>query len=85
MQMQNGIVIAINRTRGMFIVQIEEGDFAVFELLSGVDLAVGDTLRGDLEALGHEELVHVGQRRRFTAYGQSGPSSMAACRRLVGA
>ena len=68
----------------MFVVQIDEGDFVVFELLAGIDIAVGDRIAGDLEALGREELQHVGQRRGFAAYGQSGPSSLAACKRLIG-
>ncbi|WP_158935213.1 hypothetical protein [Burkholderia sp. S171] len=82
--MQQGTVVVMNLRRGMFVVQIDEGDFAVFELLAGIDVAVGDRIAGDLEALGREELQHVGQRQRFAAYGQSGPSSLAACMRLVG-
>ncbi|CAD6559518.1 hypothetical protein LMG27952_06883 [Paraburkholderia hiiakae] len=82
--MQEGTVVAVNQRRGMFIAQIDEGDFAVFELLAGIDIAIGDRVAGDLEALGREELRHLGQRRRFAVYGQSGPSSLAACRRLVG-
>lgn len=82
--MQEGAVVIVNQRRGMFVVQIDEGDFAVFELLAGIDVAIGDRVAGDLEALGHEELRHVGQRRRFATYGQSGPSSLVACKRLVG-
>ena len=81
--MQHGEVVAVNGRRGMFIVAIERGDHAVFELLSGVDIAVGDRIAGNLEGLGHEELVHLGSRVRFKAYGQSGPSSRAACQRLL--
>jgi len=81
--MQAGTIIAINPQRGMFIVAIEGGDHAVFELLDGIDLAVGDQVKGDLHALGGDDLLHVGQRRRFSVYGQSGPSSLSACRRLL--
>lgn len=68
----------------MFVVQIDEGDFVVFESMADIDIAVGDRIAGDLEALGGEELRHLGQTRRFDAYGQSGPSSLAARKRLVG-
>lgn len=81
--MQVGSVVAVNARRGMFIVAIESGDYAVFELVSGVDIAVGDKVRGDLDALGGEDLTHLGSGRRFNAYGQSGPSSLAACQRLL--
>ncbi|WP_231586118.1 hypothetical protein [Pandoraea apista] len=67
----------------MFIVQIDDGDFAVFELLDGIGVAVGDRISGDLDALGGERLHHLGQQRRFNAYGQSGPSSLSACKRLL--
>lgn len=81
--MQTGTVVALNPQRGMFIVEIHDGDYAVFELLDGIDLHVGDQVRGDLEALGSEELMHLEQKQRFSAYGQSGPSSLAACKRLL--
>ncbi|MFP3802030.1 hypothetical protein [Paraburkholderia sp. SIMBA_027] len=81
--MQKGTVVAVNLTRGMFIVQIDHGDCAVFELLDDIDIAVGDRISGDLEALSSEQLLHLGQQRRFNAYGQSGPSSFSACKRIL--
>jgi hypothetical protein len=81
--MKCGSVVAVNPHRGMFIVEIEGGDYAVFELQGGVDIAVGDKVGGDLEALGGEELVHLNSRVRFNAYGQSGPSSLKACQQLL--
>lgn len=81
--MQSGSVVAVNPRRGMFIVAIDDGDYAVFELLSGIDIATGDKVGGNLEALGSEELVHLGSGKRFSAYGQSGPSSLKACHRLL--
>ncbi len=83
--MQNGKIIAINPKRGMFIVEIEggHGDYATFELLDSIDIAIGDSVRGDLDALGGEDLLHVNQARTFSVYGQSGPSSLSACKRLL--
>lgn len=83
MQSQVGTVVAVNQRKGMFIVEIRSGSFAVFEILEGIDIAVGDRVQGDLHALGGETLVHVTQGRSFSAYGQSGPSSRAACDRLL--
>lgn len=68
----------------MIIVQIDHGDCAVFELLDGIELAEGDRVRGDLEALAGEELEHLGQRCEFNVYGQTGPSSLSAYKRLLG-
>ncbi|MCK4118351.1 hypothetical protein ACI2UK_13960 [Ralstonia nicotianae] len=82
--MQEGEVIAVNRRRGFFIIAIDQGDYVVFELLSGIDISIGDRIRGDLNALGSEDLYHVGHEEEFEAYGQSGPSSLSACRRLLG-
>lgn len=67
----------------MFIVAIDGGDYAVFELLEGVDLEVGHRLQGNLDALGGEELFHLDQQCNFNVYGQSGPSSLSACQRLL--
>ncbi len=78
-----GTIIAINSSRGLFIVAIDSGDHAVFELLDGIDLEVGDRLQGNLDALGGEEFLHLRQRCRFSVYGQSGPSSLSACKRLL--
>jgi hypothetical protein len=82
--MADGTVKEINIKRGMFIVAIDGGDFAVFELAGGIDIAVGDRIRGELEALGGETLRHLGQRQQFDVYGQSGSSSLVACQRLLG-
>ncbi len=83
MKSQNGTVVAINHRRAMFILEIERGDFVVFELLAGIDIAVGDVVQGNLKALGGETLYHQGLGQSFAAYGQSGPSSRSACERLL--
>lgn len=81
--MQSGSIVGLNSKRGMFIVAIEGGDYAVFELLDGIDLSIGDRIHGDLGALGSGFLLHQEQQRKFSVYGQSGPSSLNACRRLL--
>lgn len=82
--MQNGTIVGVNLARGMVIVQIDEGPCAVFELLDGIEVVEGDRVRGDLEALGGEELQHVDRRCGFHVYGQTGPSSLSSCKRLLG-
>jgi len=82
--MQNGTTVAVNLGRALIIVQIDHGDFAVFELLDAIEVAVGDQVRGDLEALACEELQHLGQRCGFNVYGQTGPGSLNAGKRLLG-
>lgn len=80
---QGGRVIAVNPGRATFIVEIDGGDFAVFELIDSVSISIGDEVQGNLEALGSEQLVHLTTRKAFSAFGQSGPSSRAACDRLL--
>jgi hypothetical protein len=74
---QVGTIIEINRRTGMFAVAIDEddGDFVVFELQDSVALQVGDKIKGALDNTGSEELWHVGERREFSAYGQTGTCS----------
>lgn len=81
--MPTGRVVEVNAQRGMVIIQIADGEYAVFELLDGIDIEVGDSVRGDLGALGGEQLVHLESAQAFEAYGQSGPSSLSACRALL--
>jgi len=81
--MDTGTVVGINNRRGMFAVQMDSGDYAVFELLDSIDLAMHDKIRGDLEALGSETLHHLGHAEDFEAYGQSGSCSIEHARRLL--
>ncbi|MGF7192007.1 hypothetical protein JOE11_005080 [Robbsia andropogonis] len=69
----------------MFIVEIGNGsgDYAVFELLSATEVEVGDKLRGDLDSLGGENLRNLRTGQSISVYGQSGPSTLLACRRLM--
>lgn len=78
-----GVITHINPRNGMFIVQISGGDFAAFSLQDSLELAVGDVISGNLDALGGEELLHLGQGEVFNAVGESGPSSLQVCRRLI--
>ena len=77
-----GTVIAINARRGYIVVQIDQGDFVLFELLDSLDIAKGDRLAGHLEGLGSETLTHLGHTRKFEAYGQTGPSTLTACKNI---
>ncbi len=81
--MKRGTVTALNVRRGYFIVEVDQGDFSLFELLTGIDIAIGDRVSGNLNALGGEDLFHIGQQRSFRAFGQTGPSSLAACKRIM--
>lgn len=69
----------------MFIVAIDGGDYAVFEITDSIDIAVGERIRGKLDAMGDEKLLNLDQREVFSVYGQSGPSSLEACKRAIAA
>ena len=85
MSSSTGTIVAINQRSGLFVVQAGGGGFAVFELMDSIDLAVGDRVSGDLDAMGDDQLTHLGQGEAFDVYGQSGPCSLEHARRLIGA
>ncbi|PYE79479.1 hypothetical protein DFQ15_102212 [Xylophilus ampelinus] len=78
-----GTVTHINARNGMFIVAIEAGDYAAFQNLSSTEIAVGDRISGDLDALGSEDLLHLGEGEMFEASGESGPCGLQACLRVA--
>ena len=67
-----GTIYDINENRGMAGVLTEEGDFSVFELLSGDAVEKGDKVQweGDT-ALGDELLTNVTQATKFHVYFQN--------------
>ena len=81
--MKTGTIVQISPRGAMFIVAIDGGDFAVFEITDSIDVAIGDRIRGNLNALGSEELLHLDQSEVFSSHGQSGPSSLEACKRTI--
>jgi hypothetical protein len=83
--MPSGTIVEFSTRNSMFIVQIDAGDYAAFEPLDPIGLKLGDVLIGQLDAYGHEKLLHRSQRATFSVYGQTGPLSLLACRRVVAA
>lgn len=82
--MLTGTVTHVNASRGFFLVRLDDGSgFAVFESLSSTDVVVGDCVRGKLNAVGGQDLLHVGHGEVFQVYGQSGCSSQKACLLLL--
>lgn len=81
--MQTGTIVQISPRGTMFIVQIDGGDFAAFELRDSIVLHIGECITGKLNAVQSEELLHLGQGKVFSVYGETGPSSLKACQRLI--
>ena len=80
-----GTISHISPRGAMFVVRDDAGEFAVFELHDSIELAVGDRVRGELDALGAEKFLHLGHRETFDVYGQTGPCPLEECRRLIAA
>lgn len=78
-----GKVVIINRSSGLFAVQLEDGDFAVLEMLGGHTVEANDVVQGNLDELGGEEVLNVTQQMRMSVYGQSGRCTLEAARSLV--
>lgn len=79
----NGIIAAINPRIGFYAVKLEDGEFAVFELLDSHEPAHGDSLSGALDSLGSETLLNVTQRTRFDVFIQDTHCSEARARQML--
>lgn len=53
-----GTVKLINPRKSMVAVQIDHGDFTVFEVLSSHEINLGDKIVGNLNSLGSETLYN---------------------------
>ncbi|GFM38294.1 hypothetical protein [Desulfovibrio psychrotolerans] len=62
-----GIVIAVNRIRGMVAVQLEDGDHIVFESLGG-DFSKGDIVSNIKDEHGDQEVMNVTEGSRESIY-----------------
>lgn len=79
-----GTVKFINEQRGMVAVLTEDGDYSIFELVSGDSVEVGDQVRWeDDTALGHEVLSNLSQRSKFEVYSQNHHVSQAILRQQL--
>lgn len=78
-----GTILELNPAKGMFIVALGDGQHAVFTLYSHAALAPGATVSGALQTQGSEWLLDDASRQHFEAFGESGPTSLEECRRLL--
>lgn len=73
----------------MFLVHVDEGAYVVFELIQRLRLgqrdgvAIGDRICGPLHALGRTQIANLTRACQLRVYGQTGPSSLTACRRVM--
>lgn len=83
----NGTVEEIEDRRGMALVHVDEGAYVVLELIQrlrfGEGLAPGDRVSGPLHALGKIQIANLTRDCQLRVYGQTGPSSLTACRRVM--
>ena len=61
------------------IVLIDGGGHAVFDLLGTTDIAVGDRVSGELNAVGLQELLHLPDGQVLKVFGQTGASNLKVC------
>ena len=79
----NGKVVHESRKRGYAVLSVEDGNFAVFEVLDRTELKPGCQVRGNLHATGFVSLVDVTSGNRFSAYGHTGPGTLEDCARIL--
>jgi hypothetical protein len=61
--MEKGTVEAVNERRGMFAVRCEQGGYAVFELVSWIEVKRGDLLEWSKRELGRMTLTNLSQEK----------------------
>jgi hypothetical protein len=66
------IVVLMNLSRGMIAAQTEDGEYVIFELLSGSAIEIGDTIsHEDFYSLGSEDYNNVTKREVMNVYVQN--------------
>ena len=79
-----GTIFEINENRGMVGVLTENGDFSIFELLSGDSVEKGDEVRWENDTgLGDEVITNLTQRESYEVYFQNHHVSKAQLRRQL--
>ena len=63
-----GKVTFINTKRGLYAVQVEEGDYTVFELLDTCEISLHDAISGNLDSDGGETLFNKTKNEKFEAF-----------------
>ncbi|WGZ35915.1 hypothetical protein O4443_07895 [Xylella fastidiosa subsp. pauca] len=80
-----GTVRAMNPRRGMLVIEIDGyGHFSIFEILDGVDIKIGDEVRGKLDTTGSQKLMHSASRRWFEVYGEGGYARLESACKSIG-
>ncbi len=82
--MHPATILHINTRNGMFVIKHDDHAYCVLELYDSIDIAVGDRIRCEINALGSHEAFHCGEGQTFTVIGQSGECGLHAALRLAG-
>lgn len=77
-------ILHINARNGMFVIKHDGHAHSVLELYDSIDIAVGDRIRCEINALGEHEAFHVGEGQTFTVIGQTGETSLNGALRNAG-
>ncbi|RZL39867.1 MAG: hypothetical protein EOP35_02615 [Rubrivivax sp.] len=75
-------IVDYNPARGMIIVSLEDGSHAVFTLRSHAVIKVGIGVQGPVSARGLQSLIP-DTRQLFDAFGETGPTTLEACQRML--
>lgn len=66
--MPQGRIAVLNHNRGMYAVQLSDGNYAVFELLDSNELSAGDVISGALDEHGGCTLRNLTEDEEFEAF-----------------
>ena len=78
-----GVVTHVSKTNGFIAIRTDAEEYTIAELL-GAEVAVGDVLEGDLEALAGETLQNVDSLERIEVFIQDIHADAARAAQLLG-
>lgn len=82
--MHPATILYINPRNGMFVIKFDDRAHSVLELYDSIEIAVGDRINCEINALGSHQAFHVGKGESFKVIGQTGECGLSNAIRIAG-
>ncbi|VVE54245.1 hypothetical protein [Pandoraea anhela] len=90
MEVEEGVIDAVDESRGRFVVHFASGSYAVFEMFrqpgqekGAARIAVGETVRAAAASTGKIVVLNMSRKVPLLVNGLSGPQSRNECLRAM--
>jgi hypothetical protein len=78
-----GTIRLINNKRGMFAVEVDDGDYTIIELLCAGSPEVGDEIAGNLHNVAGEKIRNITQQEDWDVYIQDFHASRTVAIKMI--